>query len=64
VALAKFRIWEPLTGQPPASGVAPLPRWLDRLLYAPLSAEAAWLGAGLNFPLGQSLILLGEKCGG
>jgi SAM-dependent methyltransferase len=64
VALAKFRVWEPLAGKPPASGVAPAPAWLDRLLYAPLAAEAAWIGAGLNFPLGQSLILVGEKRGG
>lgn len=62
-ALAKFRLWEPLTGQPPASGVAPAPAWLDRVLYAPLRAEAGWIGAGLNFPLGQSLLLVGEKTG-
>jgi SAM-dependent methyltransferase len=63
VALARFRLWEPLAAKRPASGVVPLPAWLDRLLYAPLAAEAAWIGAGLNFPLGQSLILVGEKRG-
>lgn len=61
VALAKFRLWEPLTRQAPASGITPAPGWLDRLLYAPLRAEAAWIGAGLGFPLGQSVILVGEK---
>jgi SAM-dependent methyltransferase len=61
VALAKFRIWEPLLRKPPASGVAPVPRWLDRLLYLPLAWESVWLGAGLSFPLGQSVILIGEK---
>jgi len=61
VALARFRLWEPLLGRPPASGVQPVPRWLDRLLYAPLAAEAAWIAAGRNFPAGQSLILIGEK---
>lgn len=61
IALLKFRIWEPLLRKPPASGVELVPRWLDRLLYMPLAAEAAWLAAGLNFPLGQSLILIGEK---
>ncbi len=61
VALAKFRLWEPLSGQRPASGVTPVPGWLDRLLYAPLRAEASWIGAGLNFPLGQSVILVGER---
>lgn len=62
-ALAKFRIWEPLLRRPPASGVGPVPGWLDRLLFAPLALEASWLGAGLNFPLGQSLVLIGEKTG-
>lgn len=61
VALVKFRIWEPLLRKPPASGVAPLPGWLDRLLYLPLAFESFWLGAGLSFPLGQSVILIGEK---
>jgi SAM-dependent methyltransferase len=61
VALAKFRIWEPLTRQAPSSGVEPVGPLLDRLLGAPLAAEAAYLGTGLNFPAGQSLILLGSK---
>jgi SAM-dependent methyltransferase len=61
VALAKFRIWEPLMRRPPASGVQPVAPWLDQLLYLPLAAEAAWLGAGQNLPLGQSLVLIGEK---
>lgn len=61
VALAKFRLWEPLLRKEPASGVQPLPGWLDNLLYAPLAAEAALLRAGMDLPIGQSLILLGEK---
>jgi len=61
VAFAKFRIVEPLTRQPPASGVRPVARWLDHLLYLPLAAEAIWLGAGLSFPVGQSLVLVAEK---
>src|SRR5262249_15122383 len=61
VALAKFRIWEPLTRQMPASGVKPVSAWLDRLLSLPLSLEAAWIGSGRNFPVGQSLVLIGEK---
>lgn len=63
VALAKFRLWEPLLGRPPASGVAPVPAWLNRLLGLPLAAEACWLGAGGSFPLGQSLLLLAERAG-
>ena len=61
VALAKFRLWEPLTRTPANSGVQPVAPWLDNLLHIPLAAEAAWLGTGYNLPLGQSLILIGEK---
>jgi hypothetical protein len=61
VALAKFRVWEPLLRKPPASAVEPVAPWLDKLLYAPLALEAAWLGAGHDLPLGQSLVLIGEK---
>jgi SAM-dependent methyltransferase len=61
VAFAKFRIWEPLTHAPLGTGVEPAPPWLDRLLYAPLAAESAWIGSGRNLALGQSLILIGER---
>lgn len=61
VALAKFRLWEPLSKAPPSSGVEPVPGWMDALLHAPLAVEAAWLKAGGGFPLGQSLLLLAEK---
>jgi SAM-dependent methyltransferase len=61
VALAKFRIWEPLTRQAPASGVQPVSAWLDRMLGVPLALESSWIGSGHDFPLGQSLVLIGEK---
>ena len=61
VALLKFRLWEPLLRKPLESGVHPVAPWLDRLLFAPLAMEAAWLGAGRNLPAGQSLLLIGEK---
>jgi SAM-dependent methyltransferase len=61
VALAKFRLWEPLTTKPPASGVEPVSPWLNRVLHAPLAMEARWLGAGMDFPLGQSLLLIARK---
>ena len=61
VALAKFRVWEPLTNQPPASGVGPVPAWLDRVLYAPLAIESHLTRVGLNLPAGQSLVLIAEK---
>jgi SAM-dependent methyltransferase len=61
VALAKFRLWEPLTRQAPGSGVGAVAPWLDRLLYSALAMEAAWIGAGRDFAIGQSLILVGEK---
>jgi hypothetical protein len=41
--------------------VEPVAPWLDKLLYAPLALEAAWLGAGHDLPVGQSLVLIGEK---
>jgi SAM-dependent methyltransferase len=63
VAAFKFRIWEPLTGQGPASGVAPVAKWLDSLLYAPLRMEAAWIGAGWSLPVGQSVIVIARKVG-
>lgn len=61
VALAKFRIWEPLARKPPASGVRPLHALLDRLLYIPLHLESMLLARGVSFSTGQSLILLGRK---
>jgi SAM-dependent methyltransferase len=61
IALLKFRVWEPLLRKAPESGVQPVAPWLDRLLFAPLAVEAAYLGAGRNLPAGQSLLLIGEK---
>ncbi len=63
VALAKFRVWEPLLRKAPSSGVEPVAPWLDKLLYSALVLEAAWIGSGRNFPAGQSLLLIGEKIG-
>jgi ubiquinone/menaquinone biosynthesis C-methylase UbiE len=61
LALFKFRVWEPLTGARPASGVTPVAAWLNRLLLLPLRVEAAWIGRGGSFPAGQSLVLLARK---
>jgi len=61
VAFAKFRLWEPLTRAPLSSGVQPAAPWLDRALYAPLALESAWLGAGHDLPLGQSVIVIAER---
>jgi len=61
VALAKFRIWEPLMRKAPASGVRPVSPRLDRLLYAPLELESRWIGWGRNLPIGQSLVAVAEK---
>jgi len=61
VALAKFRLWEPLLRRPASSGIQPAPAWLDGMLHAALALEARWVGAGLGFPAGQSLLLVGEK---
>jgi SAM-dependent methyltransferase len=61
IALAKFRVWEPLTQRAPQSGVRPVSGWLNRLLTAPLAAEDRLLRTGLDLPLGQSVIFIGEK---
>jgi len=45
----------------PASGTRSIPAWLDRMLSFPLAIEAGLLSRGVNLPLGQSLILIGEK---
>lgn len=61
VALLKFRVIEPLLGGSPESGVQPVAPWLDKLLFSPLKAESKLLPAGIDLPLGQSLILLAER---
>jgi SAM-dependent methyltransferase len=61
LAFTKFRVWEPLLRRPPASAVVPLHPWLNRTLLRPLRLEAMWLGAGLNLPVGMTLMLIGEK---
>lgn len=61
VAFLKFRVWEPLTNTPPASGVALGPAWLEALLERPLQLEAWFIRHGVNLPVGQSIVLLAEK---
>ncbi len=61
VALAKFRIWEPLTRAKPASGVQLPAAWLNGLLEIPLNLEAFLLRKGLNLPLGQSVIVIAQR---
>ncbi len=61
LALAKFRVCEPFLRRPPSSRVASEPWWLDPLLYLPLALESYWLGLGLNLPVGQTLLLFGER---
>ncbi|MFN7545590.1 MAG: class I SAM-dependent methyltransferase [Acidobacteriota bacterium] len=61
VAVLKFRIWEPLTRQAPASGVVVPSPLLNWALRQPLEWEARWLEAGGRLPLGQSVLLLAQK---
>jgi SAM-dependent methyltransferase len=61
VALAKFRLVEPLLRGAPKSGVRPVASWLDRTLYEPLRIESKILCRGIDLPVGQSLILLAER---
>lgn len=64
VALAKFRVWEPLTRQPPASGVADVHPLINGILEMPLRFEAGWLGRGFDLPVGQSLLAIAERADG
>ena len=61
VAFTKFRLVEPMLRMRPASGIRPMTPWLNHALLAALKLEACWLGSGRNLPLGQSLILIGER---
>lgn len=61
VALLKFRVWEELTRQEPASGVEVPGKFLNWALEQPLAVEAALLRRGMGMPVGQSLLLLAEK---
>ena len=63
VALAKFRIYEPLLRSEPQSGVRPVAPWLNRVLSIPLEWESRWIGSGRDLPIGQSLILFARKPG-
>jgi SAM-dependent methyltransferase len=60
-ALLKFRVWEPLTRQAPATGLEPLPAPLEAVFYVALRLEAAAIGRGVQFPFGQSLYLVARK---
>lgn len=61
VAFAKFRLIEPLLSGEPGSGVGPVTPWLDTTLHGALSAEAKVIGAGIDLPLGQSLIAIAKR---
>lgn len=63
VALAKFRIVEPLLKARPASGVKVGPKWLEGPLYSALWLESEWLKRGGRLPAGQSAILVAERSG-
>jgi SAM-dependent methyltransferase len=61
VALARFRLWEPLFAREAHSGVGVPAPWLNRLLLAPLKLESRWLGRGGGLPMGQSVVMIAEK---
>jgi SAM-dependent methyltransferase len=61
IALAKFRVYEPLLRRPPSSGVQPIAQWLNQALALPLAAESTLLASGVNLPVGQSVVLIGNK---
>lgn len=57
---AAVRLWKRWTKAPPASDLRPLPPWLNALLAAALSWEAAPL-CRVDFPFGLSIIALARK---
>ncbi len=62
IALAKFRIWEPLLRAPAVQRHrAGRAMARPRALQAAWTSKPRWIGAGRNFPVGQSLLLIGEK---
>jgi hypothetical protein len=61
VALAKFRIWEPLTRQPPASGVQPVPPWLDWCLYTHFGLNRSGSARDSDFPPASRFYSSGER---
>ena len=61
VALLKFRVWEPITRQAPASGVYRYSPVLNRILEWPLQAERRLLRTGINLPIGQSLFVVARR---
>ncbi len=61
VAWAKFRIWEPLTNAPAASGVQLPAPWLNRALELPLQIERRLVRSRIDLPIGQSLLAIAEK---
>jgi SAM-dependent methyltransferase len=64
VALFKFRVWEPLFSPEAASGTEPVALWLNWLLSVPLDLEAALISSRVDLPLGQSVVLIGERLSG
>ncbi len=61
VALAKFRIWEPLMGAEPESGLQAINPVLNTFLEQFLKLEATWLNWGVDLPVGQSLWVIARK---
>ena len=62
IALAKFRLWEPLTNAPPQSGVGVIPpAWMNRMLTGVLRLEASLLRRGVRLPFGQSWMVVARK---
>lgn len=61
LAVAKFRVWEPLFDRTAGTGVAPLPGWLNSLLLAGLRLERRWLRRGYRLAAGQSILLVAER---
>jgi SAM-dependent methyltransferase len=61
LALAKFRVWEPLFERKPASGLSRLPGPVESTFRAALHSESRLIAHGASLPFGQTLFAVAAR---
>jgi SAM-dependent methyltransferase len=61
IALAKFRVWEPLFDRQPSSGLKRLPGPVEAIFRGALRLEAGLIRRGVSLPFGQTVIVVSRK---